>query len=454
MFMVDDVAGEQVGPDVCSIAELYDDIARTLKRAFPTSIPVWVRGEVQKVYESSGHAYIDLVDADSAGDKAAPVLKVKAWRSMWGATKADLAANGIFLKAGMTVVLRGRIDFYKARAEVNFILDEIDVTALLGRLAKERAALIESLRVSGLLDAQRGRVMPVVPLRVGLVGSPGTEGFNDFLGQLERSGFGFAVTVVRATVQGPAAPAEVGLGIRTLADEGVDLICVVRGGGSKGDLAAFDAAEIAHAIATCEVPVWTGIGHTGDESVADLVAHTRHITPTACGQAVVTVVTGYWMAVVAHASRIGSRSLGVIEESLRQNDRTRVGLAAKARHEVDRHRREVAGCRQRLVALQEIAVVRARDDLESRSLRLTPMAGAHLERAATALAGRRQLLAAYDPARLLERGWSLTTDANGRVLRSIDQVAVGAMITTRLADGTITSTVDAQGASTTAKKGT
>ena len=98
--------------------------------------------------------------------------------------------------------------------------------------------------------------------------------------------------------------------------------------------------------------------------------------------------------------------------------------------------------------------MRARDDLESRSLRLTPMAGAHLERAATALAGRRQLLAAYDPARLLERGWSLTTDADGRVLRSIDQVPVGAMITTRLADGTITSTVDAQDASTTAKKGT
>jgi exodeoxyribonuclease VII large subunit len=427
-----------------SIAELYDEISDALSLAFPRSRPLWVRGEVQKVYESNGHAYIDLVDSDLAGDKAAPVLKVKAWRSMWGATKAELGANGIFLEAGMTVVMRGRIDFYKARAEVSFILDEIDVTALLGRLAKERAALIEALRVEGLLAAQQELAVSEVPLRVGLVGSPGTEGFNDFLGQLDRSNFGFTVSVVRATVQGPEAPEAVSRAIQTLQGVHVDLICVVRGGGSKGDLAAFDSPEIARAIATCPIPVWTGIGHTGDESVADLVANSRHITPTACGQAIVARVQAYWSRIAWAASRISEQALATHATRERENLRRRSQVVDGAARQVRTHERMIAEARRRLATLPLVALSREFSAITFRAERLAPAALIHLDRKSTALRAKRQLLAAYDPARLLERGWSLTTDASGKVIRSIEEVTEGAMITTRLSDGLIASKVTEQ----------
>ena len=328
-----------------SISELYDEVTEVLDAAFPRSRSLWVRGEVQKVYESSGHAYIDLVDSEAGGGRGAPVLKVKCWRSTWGPLKGALAADGVALTAGMSVVLRGRVDFYKVRAEVGFILDEVDVQSILGRMAQERAALLSALAAEDLLEANRRRPLPVMALRVGLVGSPGTEGFNDFLGQLERSGLGFDVTVARTSVQGAQAPTEVARAIRGLEGAHVDLICVVRGGGSKGDLAAFDAEEVARAICGSVVPVWTGIGHTGDESVADLVAHARHITPTACGQAVATRGLLWWQ--------------DVVEEAVRISD-----LARRRVAEADR---ELSALRSRLVVGPIAAIARAEASLQVRA---------------------------------------------------------------------------------------
>jgi len=433
---------EQDHLDELSIKELYDEVAATLAAAFPRSRPLWVRGEIQKISESSGHAYIDVIDSEQSGERGAPTLKVKCWRSTWGPLKASLADDGIPLAAGMTVLMRGAIDFYAPRAEVGFILAEISKEDLLGRLARARAELIEQLETEGLMRAQQRLVVPEVPLSIGLVGSPGTEGFNDFFGQLDRSGFSFSVTVARATVQGPSAPAEVAAAISGLSRSGVGLICVIRGGGSKGDLAAFDSPEVARAIATCSVPVWTGIGHTGDESVADLVANVRHITPTACGVAIVERVGEFDATVRWAAGRIAQRAAAVCEVRAAAYRTIRIQLIAGARGHVNHHRHELERRRSSLQLLPGSSLGRATSLLRSIVVRIEPLVRTHLSRAADDLAGRRQLLDAYDPVRLLERGWSITTDANGRVLRSVGEALPGATISTRLKDGSITSTVD------------
>ena len=402
-----------------TISELYDEVTEVLDEAFPRRRDLWIRGEVQKVSVSSGHAYIDMVDSEGAGARGAPVLKVKCWRSTWGPLTARLAADGLTLAAGMSVVIRGRVDFYKVRAEVGFILDEVDVTALLGRQAQDRAALIAALADEGLLEANRALPLPEVALRIGLVGSPGTEGYHDFLGQLERSGLAFVVTVARASVQGATAPGEVARSITALSEAAVDLICVVRGGGSKGDLAAFDSEPIARAIAASRVPVWTGIGHTGDESVADLVAHTRHITPTACGQAVAARALLWWQDV-------GERS---------------VRLADLSRRRMAEVERDLVALRRRLVVGPSAALARVQAALDGRAARVVPAAMTVLDREEASVAARRRLLAAFDPTRLLERGWTMTTDLSGQVIRSTSDLELGATIVTMLQDGAIRSTV-------------
>src|SRR3984957_15355690 len=207
--------GERTG--VLSIGALYDEVDAALTSTFPRNRQLWVRGEIQSFADQSGrsgHCYLDLVDPDHGGTSAprgrgAPALKVKCWKGSWPPMRGSLAKAGITLAEGMVVVLRGTLDLYRPKGEIGFVLSELDVTALLGRLAVQRAQLLRALEAEGLLTRNAGLAVPEVPLRVGLVASPGTEGYHDFLGQLTGSGFGFLVQVVPVAVQGGDAPLRV-----------------------------------------------------------------------------------------------------------------------------------------------------------------------------------------------------------------------------------------------------
>ena len=425
-----------------SIAELYAEIESLLAFAFPKSRDLWIRGEIQKISEPpSGHAYLDVIDSEGKSDRNAPVLKVKCWKGTWGPLKAKLRRDGIELAAGMTVVMTGSVGIYKARGEIDFTLSAIDTDALLGRIARDRAALIEALKVEGLFDAQRSRIVNEVPLSVGLVGSPGTEGFNDFLGQLERSPFSFAVSVVATQVQGASAPIDIAAAIASLNEATVDLICVVRGGGSKADLAAYDAEQVVRAIAASRVPVWTGVGHTGDESVADLVANERHITPTACGVAVVERVLAYWAHVLDAASFIAEAAVSVMEQETSHHSGLREELMSAATRVLHEEARELQLQRTRLIAAPGATLASASQSLSQRAQRLLPGIRTRLHAANADLDATRRLLSAFDPRRNLARGWSLTLNAEGAIVRSVSELGEGDTVRTRMVDGEVDSTV-------------
>jgi exodeoxyribonuclease VII large subunit len=321
-------------PDVVSIGALYDQVENALTSAFPRNRPLWVRGEIQSFSDQtgrSGHCYLDLVDHDEDGrgsasrGRGAPALKVKCWKGSWLPMRGSLAKEGIVLAEGMVVVLRGTLDLYRPKGEIGFILSELDVTALLGRLAAQRAQLLRKLESEGLLRSNAALPVAEVPLRVGLVASPGTEGYRDFLGQLTGSGFGFQVQVAPVSVQGGDAPTRVARAVRSLCRTDCDLIVVVRGGGSKADLACFDTEVVARAIAVATKPVWTGIGHTGDESVADIVAGRACITPTECGQQIVLLVGQWWEKRVGEPASVLSRRVPTVLAEAQARDSAACG---------------------------------------------------------------------------------------------------------------------------------
>ncbi len=444
--------GEVLGgehADALTITDLYDEVQGALECVFPRRRALWVRGEIQHVSDQragQGHCYIDLIDPESGRDRQAPVLKVKCWQSTWGPLRATLAREGIELQPGMVVVLRGTLDFYRPKAEIGFVLQELDVTALLGRLAAARAALIRALEAEGLLTRNRALVVPEVPLRIGLVASPGTEGYREFLGQLAASGFAFSVQVAPATVQGAAAPSAISAALRrlfVLGPSGLDLIVVVRGGGSKADLAAFDAEPVARAIAASPVPVWTGIGHTGDESVADVVANRACITPTECGREIVHRVQTWWDASVSvPAAVLARRSIETLASSRREHDAARARLCAMARHLVDRQREHVIRCGATIGRRAPRLVDEAWGSLVRRAARVAPLAQARVDHAQDRLVAWRRLLAAYDVERQLERGYTLTLDEHGNVLRHARGIGPGRRLVTRFADGYVGSVAD------------
>ena len=405
---------------VFEIGEFYQLLTAHLESSFGRRRPHWVRGEIAKVYEK-GHVYVDLVDAGTtASDAKRPVLNAHCWATPWGPLKRRLASEGVTLTSGMVVNVCGYVDVYAPQGRIGFSITEIDLQGLLGDVARRRNELVERLRAEGLLESNKRVPLAPVALRVGLVASPGTEGYHDFTGQLMNSTFGFDVVLIRTQVQGDAAPSQIVGAIAALNDAGVEVICVVRGGGSRGDLACFDDERVARAIATSATAVFTGIGHTGDESVADLVAHTHAITPTKLGEELVARVRAW------------------SEVNLRTPAQRLVALTEDLTAEADSYLSE----RRRTM----IFAVRDRLRSEERSLKNTRdrlvVHGRHVvgsaERELTSI---RQLLAAYDPTRRLAQGWSIVTNDRGDVVRSLGDVSVGHDVHVRVGDGSFAARV-------------
>ncbi len=437
-------------PDVLTIGGLYDAVEGALTRAFPRNRPLWVRGEITHLSDHrSGHLYLDLVDPDDVGTGSRSrggesTLKVKCWRTTWGPLRHTLAKEGIELSEGMVVVLRGTMDLWRAKGEVSLVLVEVDVTALLGRMAADRAHLLRRLEDEGLLTKNGSLALPAVPLRIGLVASPGTEGCRDFLGQLLGSGLGFWVSHVKVPVQGPGAPASIARAVTMLGRSDCDVIAMVRGGGAKADLAAFETEAVARAVATCPKPVFTGIGHSGDETVTDIVASRACITPTACGQQLVATAQGWWETRVAEpAGRLARRVPGFLDAAESRDTQARGRLTAAARHQLRVHRERLLG---RASALGRGAPARLESGelgVRARAARLGPLAVGHLGRQDERLLAWRRLVAAYDVERQLERGYSLTLTSDGALVRRAGELVASQEIVTRLADGTVRSRVEA-----------
>jgi exodeoxyribonuclease VII large subunit len=398
---------------VLEVGEFYQLLTAHLEAGFGRRRPHWVRGEIAKVYEK-GHAYIDLVDAGSHSDTKRPVLNAHCWATPWGPLKRRLASEGVVLQAGMIVNFYGYVDVYAPKGQIGFSITDVDVEGLLGDVARRRQELIARLLAEGLLEKNKSTTLSAVPLRVGLVASPGTEGYSDFTGQLLNSSFSFAITLVKTLVQGDGAAPQIAAAISALHQHGVDVICVVRGGGSKGDLACFDDERVARAIALCATPVFTGIGHTGDESVADLVAHTRAITPTKLGEEVVGLVARWYAGNVQEPSRrLLEFSSDVLNEATVYLGERRRTMIFAVRDRLRAEERHLATTRDRLV-------------VQSRQL---------LTSASVMIQSNRQLLVAYDPARRLAQGWSVVTTADGTVVKSLEDVATGEEVRVRVADG-------------------
>jgi exodeoxyribonuclease VII large subunit len=422
-----------------SIAQFYNRVRRALLGEFPGDI--WVVGEIRSIRESKGHHYIELAD-EGAERKTASHLEVTCWAREWPGVRAQLSEAQATLEPGRVVRVRGRVSVWEGGSKIRFSLLEIDIASLLGGIAAARRKLLAALEAEGLLDANRNLEVPLVPLRVGLVTSRGSEGHNDFAGQLELSGFAFVVTLEASLVQGLEAPAQIAAALKRLRDFQIDLAVVVRGGGSRGDLAAFDSEQVARAIATAPFPVWTGIGHTGDRSVADEVANISHITPTKCGEAIVARVAEYYDAIGASAYEITRVVSARLDAAAHRLTTSTGALARIVRHELEwktdtNRRAKVAIARGGATAVER-HVAR----LSQTRLGLASVATRVLRDDEREMHRRRSLLRAYDPALQLARGWSLTIGPDGKPLRTIASLEQGSKIRTRLADGEARSVVE------------
>jgi exodeoxyribonuclease VII large subunit len=451
-----------------SVGELHTAVRLVLAPRFNRR--VWVRGEVRDLndHARSGHLYFSLCDPGKGRRGRDATLRAACWASTWTGLRRTLQRAGVALAEGNEVRVGGRVELNDS-GQVTFIVEMVDVDALVGRLARARAELGAALRAEGLWDANRSLVLSPVPLRIGLVGAPGTEGFADFRGVLADSGFGFVITVAPAVVQGPQAAASIAAALRALriAHErgaGLDVVVAIRGGGSQADLAPFDSERVARALAATPVPVWVGVGHTGDRSLADELAHRCFATPTALAHGLVGEVRDAAEHLADRARRVTraahTRLSGADDQVAGRERRIRTGTRSAVRSE---HRR-VAHEALRVEQAARLTLARASAGLEARGARLSSdrlqeglrrqrhavssrleVAGSRargaLRLAGAELARRQATLDATDPARILRRGFTLTRAADGAILRDPSSLHDGDELTTQFHKGSARSRV-------------
>ena len=268
-----------------SVAELTRAISYALEDAFADD--VWITGEISGLNRSRGHVYFDLVEPrDDIGQPATAQLAVALFKMNKEVVNRTLKRAGIArIDSGARVRIRGAVAFNERNGRLQVRMTGIDPMYTLGQLAVDRERVLRSLGEAGLLDRNARVPLPLVPLRVGLVTSAGSAAYHDFVHELDVSGLAFQLTFVDAKVQGVGAVEQVIRALRQLARTDVDVIALVRGGGSRADLATFDDEQLARTIAALDLPVLTGVGHEVDRSIADDVAHTAYKTPTACAAA-------------------------------------------------------------------------------------------------------------------------------------------------------------------------
>ncbi len=425
-----------------TVSELGQSIAKMLDREFDD---VWISGHISGLNRKGRSVYFDLIEPDDQPGKPA-LGRVNI--ALFGLNKDSvnklLKRDNIGrIEDGMQVRIRGAVDFYSPTGRLSVRMTGIDPSFTLAKMVDGRDKLLQTLSADGLLDLNATRPVPDLPLRVGLVTSKGSAAYHDFVTELGQTPMAWQVVLIDSLVQGQKSPDAVAAAIRSLDAAGVDVIAVVRGGGSKGDLQAFDSEAVARAIVASNTAVFTGIGHEIDSSVADQVAHSFFKTPTACAAAIAQRARFFDSLLVASWLQIRDRSTQLLDRAALRLDHRAGEVAVAARTCADQCDRRLQTAGQRLGVASRRSTRTANDHTTRLGERIAREAPRVVERAAATLDTIEAQVGAYDPARALARGWSITTTTAGDIVRTTQDLPEGTGLRTVVADGIIDSVVTA-----------
>src|SRR5579863_5088890 len=434
---------------VWKVSELTECLAELLERAFRD---IWIEGEVSNYRPAqSGHLYFTLKDSRSQ-------IRCVCFR--------DQARTLKFRpEDGLHITVRGSLGVYEVRGEYQVYVTHIEPVGL-GALQLAFEQLKKKLQEEGLFDEARKKPLPVLPRCIGVVTSSTGAAIRDILRVLKRRFANVHVQLYPVKVQGEGAAAEIVAALRHFNRAKLaDVVIVARGGGSLEDLWAFNEEIVARAIAASDIPVITGIGHEIDFTIADPVADLRAPTPSAAAEVVVQSRQEFERHIAAHYSDLvkqmryllserrhrvrdlqshrGFRQLEVLVRRRHQQlDElsSSLGVVLRLRLATARQRMTRAGTRISSFDLRaRAAVLRRRIEQRSEGLR------AAVDRALISKRHRYEKLKLQleerSPLQLLQRGYAIAYDASGKVLRSVDQVALGEDITVRLAKGLLDANV-------------
>ena len=386
--------------------------------------PLAVRGEMSGFARAaSGHWYFSL--KDEAGNAA--LLRCAMFRR--AALLVDFAPAD-----GQRVQLRGRLDLYAARGELQLVVEAMSRVGQ-GTLYEEFLRLRARLEGLGLFDAARKRPLPPHPRRLGVITSLAAAALHDVLTALARRAPHVQVVLYPCVVQGSEAPASLVQALSAAAERReVDALLLVRGGGSLEDLWAFNDERVVRAVAASPIPVVCGVGHETDITLADLAADLRAPTPTAAAELAAPVRDELLQQLQAQATRLQRAARRCLQARAQGQDQRAARLGQPARVLLGQQQR-LQALTHRLFQALRAAAQRHRAAIAGRDPALRPAAAMQMQRARTRLQTAALRLAAVDPQGVLARGYALIQSRSGALVLSPAQLKVGETITVSLAQG-------------------
>jgi exodeoxyribonuclease VII large subunit len=403
-----------------SLFELNEHIRRIMALNFQQ--PLWIVAELAQVGESRGHRYLDLVQKEITGEIIAQA-QAAIWASEFRQINARMPQGLLpLLQEGLQLRMQVRPEFHE-RYGLKLHITDIDPAHTFGQLDLLRRKTIQTLQEEGLLQQNRSIPLPLVIQRIAVISSETAAGLQDFREHLHGNNFGytFDCQYFTAAVQGKNAEVELIAALEQIAARRAefDIVVIVRGGGARLDLMAFDALELCRKAAQMPLPILTGIGHDVDESVMDMVAHTSLKTPTAVADFLVQHNLFFEGEVLEAAQTLEQITLNTLKYAQLEVDRAETTLQFSARERARQCQYELD------IALQKIPLL-------TRNL---------LNRHHQMLEQNLALCQNLHPNQVLRRGYSITRK-NGQALRSANDTVPGDILETQLAEGIIQSRVE------------
>ncbi len=470
-----------------SLSELQRQVKGSLDDTF--SMPVWVKAEISEMtVNRSGHCYLDLVETEQGTDTVIARCRATIWSYTFRMLKPYFeTTTGQVFTEGLKVLLQAKIEYHEVYG-LSLNIRDIDPVYTLGDMARQRREIIHRLEEDGVFGMNKELELPLVPQRIAVISSPTAAGLQDFLDQLHNNPhqFVFYTKLFPAVMQGNEAQGSITKALEQIFEyeDLFDAVAIIRGGGAQIDLACFDNYELAFNVAQFPLPVITGIGHDKDDTVIDMVAHTRMKTPTAVAEFLISGALQFSQQL----NELEKHFTELVNDQLEENKNRLNDAADQLSNLVNqmivtqqnrlniariqlKNRSEVF-LKNQFTELKQLTtdtknqtnsyVTRQNHQLEQSGSKLNYIFKGHVLKNKNLLQQFQNLikfrsietiktekknlnliqekLRLVDPQNILKRGYSLTM-LNGKIVKSVKLVKEGDLLETRLSDGIVESKV-------------
>lgn len=404
-----------------SLLELNALVRDTLEAGLPDEY--WVRAELSEVRaNSTGHCYVEFIQKSERGNGLLAKARGIIWSNVYHLLKAYFeTSTGQAFAAGIKVLVKASVNFHELYG-FSLVVSEIDPTYTLGDLAERRRKILLQLQEEGVLNLNKELAIPMLPQRIAVISSKTAAGFGDFCDQLRQNAYGFyfRVELFSALMQGDRLEASVLHALDRINDrsDDFDVVVIIRGGGATSELADFDSYLLASACAQFPLPIITGIGHERDDTVLDMVAHTRVKTPTAAAELLIQ----YMVDAAEALSTLKNRLYTGVKQLLKEKNNRLVMLTkaipASAIRRLSEQKVELQALQSHLGFVTKQMLTAQKHQLSLWSQKIDDAA----------------------PEKQLARGYTITLK-EGKVVKGLESLAKGDILETLWTNGSVKSEI-------------